>query len=48
MLQQRLYNLEATMAIDPQAGKLPGPERLTDIPALIASYYTDSPSPEEK
>ncbi len=34
------------MAIDPQAGKLPGPERLTDIPALIASYYTDTPSPE--
>ncbi|MBP3730173.1 MAG: alpha-D-glucose phosphate-specific phosphoglucomutase [Mailhella sp.] len=34
------------MALDPQAGKLPRPDQLTDIPALIASYYTDSPSPD--
>ena len=34
------------MALDPQAGKLPRPDQLTDIPALISSYYTAEPSPD--
>ncbi|MBQ4616042.1 MAG: phosphoglucomutase, alpha-D-glucose phosphate-specific, partial [Mailhella sp.] len=32
------------MALHPQAGKLPTPDQLTDIPALISSYYTYEPS----
>ncbi len=34
------------MASSPLAGRLPGPEQLTDIPALVASYYTTTPDPE--
>ncbi|MBQ3893174.1 MAG: phosphoglucomutase (alpha-D-glucose-1,6-bisphosphate-dependent) [Desulfovibrio sp.] len=34
------------MALDPQAGKLPRPDQLADIPALISAYYTDAPSAE--
>ena len=34
------------MALNPQAGKLPQPDQLTDIPALISSYYTFTPDPD--
>ncbi len=33
------------MAVHPHAGKLPTPNMLCDIPKLIASYYTEFPSP---
>lgn len=33
------------MSVHPQAGFLPTPEMLTNIPALVASYYTEFPSP---
>ena len=32
------------MALHPQAGKLPRPDQLTNIPELISSYYTNIPS----
>ena len=34
------------MSLVPQAGQLPRPDQLTDIPALISSYYTFEPSPD--
>lgn len=34
------------MPLDPHAGRLPGPERLIDVPALIAAYYTLTPNPD--
>ncbi|MCH5276902.1 MAG: alpha-D-glucose phosphate-specific phosphoglucomutase [Desulfovibrionaceae bacterium] len=34
------------MPTDPHAGQLPDPDRLIDVPALIAAYYTLTPDPE--
>lgn len=34
------------MPQDPHAGQLPDPDRLIDIPSLIAAYYTLTPDPE--
>lgn len=31
------------MAVHPHAGKLPAPETLENIPALVSAYYTESP-----
>lgn len=34
------------MTLSPNAGRLPSSDQLTDIPALISSYYTIQPDPE--
>ena len=35
------------MAVHPHAGKLPAPETLENIPALVSAYYTESPDPHQ-
>ena len=35
------------MAVHPHAGKLPVPETLENIPALVSAYYTESPDPHQ-
>lgn len=35
------------MKISPQAGKLPSPSQLVNIPKLITCYYTEIPNPQE-
>ena len=34
------------MSVDPNAGKLPEPTELTDLPRLVSAYYTLHPDPE--
>lgn len=34
------------MSLDPRAGRLPAPDQLIDVPALVAAYYTLTPDPE--
>lgn len=36
------------MSLHPQAGKLPNPDQLTDIPRLITSYFTLQPDPTQR
>lgn len=36
------------MSIHPQAGKLPTPDQLVDIPRLVTAYFTDHPDPSER
>ena len=35
------------MAVHPHAGKLPAPETLENIPALVSAYYTELPDPHQ-
>ena len=35
------------MAVHPHTGKLPAPETLENIPALVSAYYTESPDPHQ-
>jgi phosphoglucomutase len=34
-----------TASVSPLAGQLPARSRLTDVPRLVTSYYTDTPDP---
>jgi phosphoglucomutase len=36
------------MSLHPQAGQLPNPDQLTDIPRLITAYFTLQPDPSER
>ncbi len=41
----KFFYLYLRMKINAQAGKLPGADRLADIPKLITAYYSEKPDP---